>query len=255
MGRKQHAPYRILFENESLVVVDKSAGVPVIPERFNAGAVALNHLLQTRSGRQEQAVWVVHRIDKDTSGVVLMAKTAGAHKVYSRLFAEQAMHKEYLAICQGRADAPEGCVTLPLRVSSRGVTRVDTLEGKPSETRYRVLKQYRRFATVQARPLTGRQHQIRVHLRAVGLGLAVDPLYMKTTAVDLSMIKRGYKFKPDTTPRPLLNRLSLHCNVLAFDDPISGHSMRFEAELPTDMQTLIKHLEKWGAEQTSTNLS
>ncbi len=241
-------PYKIVHEDDNLLVVDKAAGIPVIPERVNTAAVALSRQLQNRYGRNgEQAIWVVHRIDRDTSGLLLFARNAGAHRAYSALFQEKNIHKRYLAICRGNAAEAAGVIDAPIRITPKGRAVIDLQRGKPSVTRYFLERQYRQFAVIRAEPETGRQHQIRIHLKSIGLPLAVDPLYGTAGPVDLSMIKRGYRYKKDEAPRPLISRLSLHCAGLSFTDPLSGEQKSFNAEIPGDMRALIKSLDRWGA--------
>ncbi len=240
-------PYTIVYEDDNLLVVDKAAGIPVIPERVNTAAVALNRQLQNRYGKGgEQAIWVVHRIDRDTSGLVLFARNPQAHRAYSGLFQEKTIQKRYLAISRGHAPDAAGEIDAPIRISQKGRAVIDAHRGKPSLTRFYLQRQYRQYTAVWAEPETGRQHQIRIHLKSIGLPLAVDPLYGSAGPIDLSMIKRGYRYKKDEAPRPLISRLSLHCARLNFTDPLSGEERSFNADIPGDMRALIKSLDRWG---------
>ncbi|MEZ4404090.1 MAG: RluA family pseudouridine synthase [Kofleriaceae bacterium] len=177
-------PVPVLFEDAALLAVDKPAGVPVIPGRVADGPPALRQRLEAARGH---ALWVVHRIDQDTSGVVVFAKTAAAHRALSMAFEHRAVRKRYLAYAFG--DLPGArTIELPLHEARRGKARparVDEPGAKAARTEVTALARWRLGADVvtrvEARPVTGRHHQIRVHLRALEAPLVGDPLYGKRT--------------------------------------------------------------------------
>src|SRR5690606_5225416 len=164
----------ILWEDNDFLAINKPAGMLTIPDRFNTQMPCLVTFLQERY----ETVIPVHRLDKFTSGVVLFAKNQEGHQVMSQLFLNREIQKKYIAIAEGRFSATEGEIDEPLAESTtiRGKMLVHK-RGKPSCTRYRVITQFQRFALVSLDLLTGRMHQIRVHLQYIGHPLAVDPLY------------------------------------------------------------------------------
>lgn len=234
----------ILFEDDLHIVVDKPAGIAVIPERFATDAPDMVGLMRERFGE----VLVVHRLDRETSGVLLFARTPEAHRALNSQFEKSTVGKVYHALVTGAPLWEERAVDLPLRVSGdrRHRTIVDPGRGKPSRTDYRVLERLGPYSWVEARPETGRTHQIRVHLAAVGAPIAVDPLYGSDEPVMLSAFKRGY------TPtargeRPLLDRLGLHASALTFQHAESGADVTVEAPLPKDLSATLNQLRKHAA--------
>ncbi|MBK9035656.1 MAG: RluA family pseudouridine synthase [Myxococcales bacterium] len=213
----------ILFEDDDLIAVAKPAGVPVIPGRVDGGPAALRHLLEAARG---EALWVVHRIDQDTSGVVVFARSAAAHRALCAAFEHRAVRKTYLAFAFG--DLPgERTVDLALHEARRGKARPaqpGEAGGKAARTDLSARARWRLGADavtlVEARPVTGRHHQIRVHLRALEAPIVGDPLYGKRT------LRGAFADAP-----PL--RLALHAARLELPErpPI-------DAPLPADLATL-----------------
>lgn len=237
------SPHRldILYEDDSLVAVNKPAGLPVIPERYATDDDDLKSLVTARFGD----AFVVHRIDRETTGVVLFARDAETHRDLNEQFQKQSVTKVYLALVVGAPLWEEQTVELPLRVNGdrRHRTIVDPGKGKPSVTKYRVLERLGPYTLVEARPETGRTHQIRIHLAAVGSPLAVDPLYGSEDPVMLSAFKRGYT-QGSREEKPLLDRLGLHAQTLSFADRKSGADRTIEAPLPKDLRATLNQLRK-----------
>lgn len=217
---------QILFEDDDLVAVDKPSGIAVIPERDGVAQAALRQQLEAARG---EPLWVVHRIDKDTSGVVVLARSAAAHRWLNDAFAERRVHKRYLAFAAG--DLPGArTVDVPLVEARRGKARPagPGERGKPSVTDLTSVARWSRGADavtlVEARPRTGRHHQIRVHLRSLEAPILGDPLYGKRTL-------RGML---DGAP---CARLALHAAGLALTRP-DGRELAIEAPVPADMSAL-----------------
>lgn len=234
----QDIPLDIVFEDEALIVVDKPAGMVVHPAAGNRDGTLVNALLHHCRGRLSgingvARPGIVHRIDKDTSGLLVVAKTDAAHEGLARQFAEHTIARRYLAICAGHPVPPEGTIRGRLGRSDRdrkkmAVLRDESTRGKHAVTHYRVLKRLEGCALIECRLETGRTHQVRVHCASIGHPLLGDPVYGRTPA----------------SLRPLLHELdferqALHAAELGFVHPITGESLHFRAETPPDMMELI----------------
>jgi RluA family pseudouridine synthase len=189
---------------------------------------------------------VVHRIDKDTSGVLLFAKNSAAQRFLSHQFQNNTIRKEYVAIVAGKPTASEFEIDAPIGPHPTIPRKMAVLKhkGRPARTRAVVEKNFRDFALLRVFPQTGKTHQIRVHLASVGLPLAIDPLYNpRSGPLLLSQLKRNYRAKPGEEERPLIARLTLHAHRLAFVHP-NGQEIRIEAELPKDFRATINQLSR-----------
>jgi RluA family pseudouridine synthase len=230
----------VVAEDEAVLLISKPAGLLVLPDRFDKSLPNLYTLLQSELGE----IFVVHRIDKQTSGLILFAKTAAAHSSLNAQFEKHTVEKIYQAIVQGIATEKSGIIDLPLLENEKGGTmRVDQKRGKESVTEYRVLEQFNGYAAVEARPKTGRLHQIRVHLAEIGLPILCDKTYGDGTGFYLSQIKPGYKLAGEE--KPLLERTALHAASLSFEHPSTHERIAATMELPKDMSSVLKYLKKF----------
>lgn len=213
--------FALLHLDEHLVVVDKPAGLAVLPEGWDKAAPFLLNMLEQQFGR----IWVVHRLDKVTSGVMVFARSADAHRELNRQFERRETEKLYHAILAGLPPWNEKTTRFPLRsnVGHSHRTMVDDRNGKPAETHFRVLQRGERSAFVEARPLTGRTHQVRVHAYALGFPLLGDTLYSGPAV--------------DQIARP-----ALHAFSLTFAHPAGGGVLSFTAPHPTDFETALRSL-------------
>ena len=213
---------RIIFEDQYLLGVDKPAGLPVLPDGWEPDAPYLANLLEAEFGK----IFVVHRLDKVTSGVMVFARDAETHRALNIQFEKHAARKVYHAILVGNPGWEEKVTRFPLRanVGHKHRTVVDDRNGKPSETRFSILKRYPAAAWVEASPVTGRTHQIRVHAAALGHPLLGDALYGA----------------PETK---LIARPALHACSLTFTHPASQERLTFSAEGPPDFATALKLLD------------
>lgn len=249
----------VLFCDADVLVVNKPSGLPTLPDGYDADSPYLAAVLEPHFGQ----VWVVHRLDRDTSGVVVLARTAEAHRLLNAQFQERDVEKVYHAIVAGNPAWNERAVAAALRIDAdrQHRTIVDLESGKPSSTQFHVLERYRspaaQFALVEARPKTGRMHQIRVHLCTLGLPVVADRLYGDGAPILLSSIKNGYRAgKPlndslyEEAERPLLNRLGLHALRLTLLHPITGAAHAFEAPYPKDFKATLSQLRKHALRQT-----
>lgn len=252
----------ILHEDEAVLVVDKPAGVAVEPERWarEAGSVsgALLQMALERAGSDGTAPLdfrprLVHRIDKDTTGCLLVAKSIEAERALREAFADGGVRKSYLALVEGEyplADGEEETIDRQIAPDRRksGRMRATDSGGKPSRTVVAVEQRFRGFTLMRAEPLTGRTHQIRVHLADAGFPLVVDPSYGRRTQIALSEFKRGYRPKRGRDELPLMNRLTLHAHRLRFPDLTpgapEGATREVVSELPKDFERLLRQLAK-----------
>lgn len=162
----------LLYEDDDILAVDKPEGLAAIPERHGQGG----SLFELLCAERREKLYVVHRIDKETSGLILFARNPAAHRRINQQFETRAVDKTYLALVQG-VIAADAVIDLPLRQFGSGRVAVDPERGKPSTTEFRVVERFRSHTLVEARPRTGRRHQIRVHLYHLGHPIAGDPLY------------------------------------------------------------------------------
>lgn len=227
----------ILFENDAMIAVEKPAGIIVIPDQYTEPASTLTGMV---SEMKNSKMWTVHRIDRDTTGVLLFAKNAESHAFLCRQFEEGSVHKTYFAILNGAVRDEEGVIDRPILIDGRRVS-IDS-RGKPSKTRYRVIERFRDFTFVQAEPETGRRHQLRVHFWSIGHPLAVDPEHGGRSSLCLSEFKK--KYKPSGEERPLMGRLSLHAARITFNDPATQQPVTVESPLPDDFEITLKQLRK-----------
>jgi RluA family pseudouridine synthase len=270
----------VLYEDPRVLVVDKPSGVAVEPERWlrsagsMAGAMLAMALSRSEDGpdadpdlddpsaeagadqdgrpRLRFRPRIVHRLDKETSGALLIAKDLEAERVLRTAFEHGRVNKTYLALVEGEPELQEGeleWIDLPIGPDPRksGRMRIDP-SGKPSRTAIAVQERFRGYTLLRCHPESGRTHQIRVHCQARGFPLAVDRFYGRQEALRLSDIKRGYRAKPGRLERPLLERLSLHAYELDFPDPADGspepRRLVVRSELPKDFTTTLKQLAK-----------
>lgn len=211
----------ILYKDSQLLVVDKPAGLSVLSDGWEPDAPYLVKMLEERYGK----VWIAHRLDKVTSGVLVFARDAETHRALNMQFESHQAEKIYHAIVEGNPKWDAKVTRFPLRVNvgHKHRTVVDDRNGKPSETRFRLLKQYQAAAWVEAMPLTGRTHQIRVHASALGHALLGDVLY-------------------GARESKVISRPALHAYSLTFTHPASNESVTFTAEPPRDFATALKLL-------------
>jgi RluA family pseudouridine synthase len=248
----------VLYEDDHVIAVSKPAGLAVIAERGERdapflGAVLAHLLARAKAEGRDRPPRprIVHRIDKETSGVVLLAKTRDAMRALTAQFEGREVEKEYLALVRGSPLDDEGEVDLPIGSGGRtGKMRTGGRDAKPAQTRWKVVERFAELALLRVAPRTGRQHQIRVHLEAIGYPLAVDTVYGGEAELLLSSVKRGYRRKsePET---PLIGRLSLHASRIVFRSPGRVEKVTVEAPLPHDLEVTLKQLRKWGSQSSA----
>lgn len=237
---------QILRLDDHIIVLDKPAGLPVLPDGWDNAAPYLVKMLEAEYGR----VWIVHRLDKVTSGVMVFARTADAHRALNIQFEKHEVKKVYHALVEGNPKWTEHTARHPLRanVGHKHRTVVDNRAGKPSETHFRVLKRFGGFCLVEAAPETGRTHQVRVHAAALGHPLVGDAMYGSSIVGrdGIPPIRVVYSIDDaqDKHPAPQISRPALHARALTFSHPVSGETLTFRAEYPEDFASALKDSER-----------
>ncbi|MEP7164809.1 MAG: RluA family pseudouridine synthase [Ferruginibacter sp.] len=231
---------QVIFENDDFVAINKPAGLLTIPDREQSER-SLKEILQDKYG----AIFTVHRLDKDTSGLLIFAKNETAHKYFSKIFEERKVEKFYLGLVIGSPENKTGSIDAPIteHLLHKGTMTVHR-NGKPSLTTYEVIDANKNYSLVSFQLHTGRTHQIRVHAKHIGHPLACDPMYGDGKPVMLSSVKKKFKLsKHDEAERPMVNRLALHSYKLNFDD-VNGKRMELVAEMPKEFRALMQQLKK-----------
>jgi len=234
--------YSVIHSDEQIIVLNKKSGLCVAADRYDEDAPRLDLLAQEEFGE----LFAVHRIDKDTSGIVVYARNAEAHKNLCAQFAGRNVHKVYHCLVRGRPLWQDLKVNLPLMPDgdARHRTVVSKTHGKPSITDFRFIGACGPFSWLEARPLTGRTHQIRAHLNANNLSIVCDPLYSgNQRGVYLSELKKRYNGDLEME-RPLIDRLALHAWKIQFEHPATKEPVEFTAPYPKDLEVTRKQLAK-----------
>lgn len=233
----------ILYQDDDVVAVDKPAGLAAVSGRGETECV--RSLL---SGQLGVNLLPVHRLDKDTSGVMLWARNPSAQRHLSHQFQNNEVEKEYLALVAGRPQTDRGQIDAAIGAHPACPRRMAVVRhgGRPARTLWQVEQRFRDFTLLRVFPKTRKTHQIRVHLAHAGMPLAVDPLYNPPGGgIFLSSIKRGYRSKLNQPERPLIARLTLHAHRLHFKHP-DGRQITVEAPLPRDFRAVVNQLRRVG---------
>jgi len=237
-------PLQILWEDPDCVVVNKPSGVLSIPDGYEQGTANLREILTAQYGK----IFVVHRLDQGTSGAIIFAKNEEAHRSLSLQFEQHTTEKIYHALCEGKPKKLEGMIELPLEEhpGKRGVMRVASSGGKESLTHIEVIEQFQKYCLIEGCPRTGRMHQIRVHLSAIGSPVSVDSTYGSGKPILLSDLKSGFKPKSGEGEKALLSRLGLHAYSLSFRHPRGREEMEVVAPYERDFEVTLKQLRRYG---------
>ncbi len=231
----------IIYEDERLIAFNKPAGLLSIPDRFGKEP-SLKVLLQ-ESGRK---IFTVHRIDRDTSGVIVFAKDEDTHKALNQCFEQRETTKIYFGLVAGKPINEEGSIDAPIAEDFRVLGKMMVhAKGKASLTDYKIIETFSSYTWLQFQIYTGRTHQVRVHAAHLGHSLICDGLYGNEQPLLLSAIKRKFKLgKYTENEHPLLSRLGLHAALLSFQ--LEDKNFEFEAPLAKDLQVSLQQLRKWG---------
>jgi 23S rRNA pseudouridine1911/1915/1917 synthase len=236
----QELPIEILYQDDSLAVINKAAGMVVHPAAGHSDATLVNALLfhlEDLSGiGGEIRPGIVHRLDKDTSGVMVIAKNDLAHRRLTESWSSDAVQKEYLALIYGKPKESQGRIEAAIGRDPRDRKRMAVVEGgRKAVTLYRTVEEFRYFALLRCSLKTGRTHQIRVHLKSIGHPIVGDPVYSGPQW-------RGIPDKRLQRIVASMDRQALHAARLRFPHPVTGESMTFDAPMPEDMERVLKEL-------------
>lgn len=244
-------PLELLFEDEHMVAVNKPAGMIVHPAKGHwagtlASALAYHFGDELSGAGGPSRPGIVHRLDRDTSGVIVVAKHDAAHHALAAQFKERTTEKEYLAIVRGVPDRDADVIDKPIgphpRIREQMAIRPDQPDARPAQTRWEVVERFARFALLRCLPKTGRTHQIRVHLAHDGYPILCDKLYggsSQTTVSELQGLQAGGEAP---ACEPVLTRQALHARRLAINHPASGARLEIEAPVPADIAAALECL-------------
>lgn len=248
--RPENIPLNIIFEDETLIAINKPPGMVVHPAKGNwsgtlAGALAF-HFQQLSDVGGPTRPGIIHRLDRDTSGVILVAKSNEVHMKLSEQFAQRLVQKEYFALVIGKLELDRDVIQQPIGPHpfqrDKMAIRREHPQSRDAETRYDVLQRFEGITSVKVQPKTGRTHQIRVHLDHIGAPVLCDRLYAGHSRVTRGeLLRRQARREP---PQPgddqvMLERQALHARSIEFEHPLNGHSLTLEAPLPADIQGVL----------------
>lgn len=234
----------IIFESPEIMAVNKPSGLLTLPDRFDGELQSLRGLLIKYHGH----AYTIHRLDRDTSGLIIFGKTLEAQQHYTKQFEERKVEKTYLGLVMGRMEQESGTLDQPIaeHPSVKGKMSVQR-QGRYAVTHFTLLETFSKYSLLSFRIETGRTHQIRVHMHNAGHPIACDPIYGNGAPILLSAIKKNFNLaKSADEERPLLNRLALHAWRLSLED-MQGNLLQLEAPLPKDMDACLKQFRKWSS--------
>ena len=229
----------IIFENDFFVAVNKPSGLLSIPDRLGQ-ELSLKDILKSRY----EQIFTVHRLDKDTSGIIVFAKDEASHKQLSQLFEGREVEKFYLGLVHGKLMNEDGSIDAAITEHpGKNGKMITHVKGKPALTDYHVLESFRLYTWLQFQIHTGRTHQIRVHMQHIGHPIVCDEIYGDPSPILLSALKKKFKLSKNTEQeRPLMNRLALHSHKLSFT--LNEEKFELEAEIPKDLRAMLAQLRK-----------
>ncbi|RZK48598.1 MAG: RNA pseudouridine synthase [Pedobacter sp.] len=231
----------IIFEDDNYIVVNKPPFIASLDERNSNGEINILRLAK----QYTEDAQVCHRIDKETSGALVIAKNPEAYRNLSIQFEKRKVNKLYHAVVEGQFSFDNLLVDLPILNDGNKNVSIDRMEGKRAETIFNTIKHFKHYTLVSAKPITGRMHQIRIHLATQRASITGDHMY-KGSPVFLSSIKRNYRLTKGEEEQPIMKRFALHAKEISFLN-LDGSTVNIEAPYPKDFATLIKLLEKFDA--------
>ena len=244
-------PLDLLYEDEDIAIVNKPPGMVVHPARGHwSGTLAsalVHHFGQLSQHGGAIRPGIVHRLDRDTSGVMVIAKNDAAHMNLASQFQDRTVEKEYLAIVLGSPDRDRDIIDFPIAnhpsQREKMALLADSAMSRPAQTFYQVEERFRGFALVRCFPKTGRTHQIRLHLTTIRSAVLCDKLYGGRAKLTLEELRNMSRVKSLATDLPanhiVLDRQALHANILKIDHPTTGKRLEFTAPLPADLENVL----------------
>jgi 23S rRNA pseudouridine955/2504/2580 synthase len=226
----------IMFENNDYMIINKPPHVSTLDDRNDPYSIL------ALAKEYNESAQVCHRLDKETSGALAIAKNPEAYRHLSIQFEQRTVKKIYHAVVEGIHSYKEHLVNAPIQILPKGHVKIDYNDGKPAQTEFDTIKAYRTNTLVECKPVTGRMHQIRIHLAYMKAPIVSDVQYGGKMFY-LSSIKKKFNLKKDTDELPLISRVALHAFALEFD-LLNGERAKVEAPYPKDFNVLIKQLEK-----------
>lgn len=230
----------ILYQDQALLVINKPAGLASLPDGYDPSLPHIKSLLEGSLGR----LWIVHRLDKETSGVLLLARSADAHRALNTQFEQHQVIKVYHALVAGEPQWEEATANQPLRSNGdrQHRTVIDMQNGKPALTHLKVLERWAGYCFIEAIPETGRTHQIRAHLSALGLAIVGDKLY-KARGVSAEHRKSRFMTIDHKLLILLGSAMGLHSRSLSFTHPLTSEKLRYIAPYPASWAEVLKYLQ------------
>ncbi|HSZ26421.1 MAG TPA: pseudouridine synthase [Cytophagaceae bacterium] len=227
----------ILFEDEDYILVNKPPYVSTLDDR--ADTFNIKKMARAYSDDAQ----VCHRLDKETSGVLAIAKNPEAYRHLAIQFEDRKVTKEYHAVVDGVQDFQDVNVYLPIHAQNNGIVKIDRVNGKLAETFFNTIRAYKKHTLVQCLPITGRMHQIRIHLTCLKAPIVCDEQYGGKMIYLSELKKKGFNLKQNTEEQPLIKRVALHAYSLKFTQ-LNGKELTVVAPYPKDFDVLVKQLEK-----------
>jgi 23S rRNA pseudouridine955/2504/2580 synthase/23S rRNA pseudouridine1911/1915/1917 synthase len=237
---KKNKPFDIIFEDDDCLAINKAAGILSVPDRFDQDIPNIKHLVREIN----ENYLIVHRLDKDTSGVLLIAKHPDSQRALQQQFENSTIEKEYVAIIRGIPNTKEGSIASSIVPHDLIPGKMKIYKkGKTSETHWILEEEYAQHGFMRLKPKTGRTHQLRLHLSHMGHPIVADPLYGNGQPLYLSNIKRNMNRSTTKVERPLISRTALHAEKISFDS-LNGERITVTCPLPKDMRAAINQLRK-----------
>jgi 23S rRNA pseudouridine1911/1915/1917 synthase len=234
----------ILYQDESIIAIDKQAGMLTIPDRYRKDIPNLKRILTEKFGE----IFIVHRLDKDTSGVLVFAKNADSHRNLNLQFQDNLPKRIYHVLVSGIFRKDELEIDIPIIPDPTNPSlSIPSARGKDSKTIVTVLERFKNTTLLQCELVTGRHHQIRVHCGAVGHPLLVDEIYGANDKFFLSSIKRKYHKGRNQEEKPIIQRVSMHSYQLGIIHPTRNEEINFQAEYPKDFKASLTLLRKYSS--------
>jgi len=233
-----------IFEDDDILIIFKPAGVLTIPDRFDLEAPNVTDFLKAIYDE----VFTVHRLDRDTSGVMVYAKNANSHRNLSLQFQEQKVLKIYHAVVKGIVDKESIDIDIPIapHPAKQGAS-IPSARGKASLTIAQTLQRFKNSTLLECKLITGRHHQLRVHVAAIGHPLLIDEVYGSDQPVLVSELKKHFNLKKNSEEKPIISRITMHAYQIGFEHPKSGEHLTFIAEYPKDFRALLQVLNKYAS--------